>query len=215
MTGQELYDFYTTLVDDSDLDIDNFLILLNVAKDRREEMRPWQYLKKLDSSKTASVGDTYQTAKTLPTDWRRDYRLLVGTDTEYLPVPYEEQHLYRNAAHRYFVDVAGDNYYLTGSVNTSKTIYNFYIKTTSDITASTSWVAPSRFHPVLAYDVAGFVMMGMDADDIYARMSPEQKAAARLLDQAMIAWDTQLKLRSMNNSFAGVDGSVEVPVGEM
>jgi hypothetical protein len=116
---------------------------------------------------------------------------------------------------RYFVDVAGGNYYLTGSVGVSSTIYNFYLKTTDDIATATSWVAPSRFHPLLAYDVAGFVMGGIDADDIYARMAPYQRAAALELERAMIAWDTALKLRSMNNSFAGTDGDASVPLGMM
>lgn len=215
MTGQDLYDFFSTLVDDSDLDIDNFLVLVNVAKDRREDVRPWQYLKKLDSSKTASVGDTYLTAKALPTDWRYDYKLYIGTEIEAKPVPFEQQHIFKNSPNYYFVDVASGNYYLTGSQNSSKTIYNFYIKTTADITASTSWSAPSRFHPLLAFDVAGFFMNGIDADDIYRGMAPEQKAAALLLDHSMIAWDTSLKMRSMNNSFAGGPEDTSVPLGMM
>lgn len=215
MTGQELYDFYKTLIDDSDLDEDTFLILLNVAKNRREDTRPWQYLKKLDDSKTAAVGDTYLTSKALPDDFRLDYKMFVGTDREYLPVPFEKQHIYKNSPMRYFVDVANEVYYLTGSVSSNQIIYSFYIRTTDNITLGSEWDAPSRFHPLLAYDVAGFVMNGMDSDDLYARMAPEQKGAAILLDRSMVAWDTSLKLRSMNHSFAGEADDTGVPLGQM
>src|SRR5687767_9057010 len=130
MNGQELYDFCTEeLLDDGDLTIDAFLILANVAKNRREDMRPWQYLKKLDQTKTASVGDTYLTTKALPADFRLDYKMFVGTDREYLPVPFEQQHLFKNSPGRYFIDLGAETYSLTGSVSQSSTIYLFYIKT--------------------------------------------------------------------------------------
>ncbi|HKO54855.1 MAG TPA: hypothetical protein VJ276_03190 [Thermoanaerobaculia bacterium] len=63
-TGQQLYDFYTTLIDDADLDIDTFLILVNVAKNRREDMRPWQYLKK-PSTASAATGTSQRTTQSM------------------------------------------------------------------------------------------------------------------------------------------------------
>lgn len=215
MTGQELYDLTTTLLDDSDLDIETFLVLANVAKNRREDMRPWQFLKKLDSSKTASTGDTYQTAKALPSDFRLDYKVMKGEDIELTPVPFEEQHIYRNSPNGYFIDLASGYYYLTGTHSASKTIYFFYIKTTDDITANTSPVWPARFHPIIAYDVAGFVMNGVDADDIYARMAPEQKSTAMALELAMTTWDNALKLRAMNHSYSGNAQGAETPLSQM
>src|SRR5687767_13681421 len=104
MTGTELYTMTNSLVDDT-IDSTLFYQLLNVAKNRREDMRPWQFLKKLNSSLTAATGDTYQTAKALPADWRYAYQLMVGTDTEYIECPFEEQHIFKDAAHRFFVDV--------------------------------------------------------------------------------------------------------------
>jgi len=204
MTGEELYQMANDIAQDT-IPETLFYQLLNVARNKREDSRPWQMLMAVDSTKTASVGDTYATSKALPTAFRRDVKLMVGTDFEYLPVPFMEQHLYRNASMRYFIDLANSVYYLTGSVNAAQTIYMYYLKTTTDFTsanASTAGICvwPERFQPIMAFDVAAMYQGGVDFDDVSARMSPFNRAMAKELNDAMIDWDNQLKLRSMNNS---------------
>lgn len=193
MTGAELYQLTTDIIDGEVINEDFFYQLLNIAKTRLEEGRAWSYLKKLDDTNSSTTS-----AITLPTDFARDYKVSVGLDTEYTPVPFEDQHLYRNVSNRYYIDHANSQYYLTGTPKAG-TIYFYYLYFTPDITSSTSPVFPARFHPLLAFYVAGYYQMGVDSDDLFARMSPENKTQSALLEQSMIAWDNGLQLKSHNN----------------
>ena len=207
MTGAELKTMTESILDDTVDDV-FFYQLLNVAKNILEDERTWMYLKKLDSSQTASTGDQSETSRALPTDWRRTYKMMIGRDYRLTQVPLDEQHLWRNTSNRYCIDVANSVYYLLGVVGQADTIYHYYIKTTDDIASATEWVAPSRFHPILAFMVAGYIMMGVDADDIFARMSPENKIMAETLKASMIAWDMQLQMSAQDNRIQ-VDGGEE------
>lgn len=202
MTGTQLQQLTEDILDGIQLDEDFFLQLLNIAKVNLEDKRVWQYLKKLNSSNTGTTA-----AISLPADFSHDYKVLVGT-TEYFPLEFEEQHLFEGASHRYYIDLANSQYYLKGNPRPD-TIYFYYKRFTDDITASTSPVFPSRFHPLLAYYVAGYYQAGIDADDIFARMSPENKIAAGTLERTMLSWDTELKLRSQNGRI-GVSNSEPV-----
>lgn len=192
MTGAELKTMTESILDDT-IDEVLFYQLINVAKNRIENERPWMFLRKLDSSLTATVGDNSEIARALPTDWRRTYKLNVGKDQRYIQVPFDEQHLYRFSSNRFFIDVANSNYYLLGTLGVADTIYHYYIKKTDPITATTSPVW-NEFHEILAFETAGYIMMGVDADDIFARMSPENKSQALMLKSSMELWDTQLQL---------------------
>ena len=214
MTGSEIKTFTESVLDGQTIDDTFFYQLLNVAKNKLEEQRVWQYLKKLDSSNTASSGNNYTTGYTLPTDFSQDYKLLVGMDTEYIPVDFEEQHLYRNIAHRYYVDIGGDKLYLLGNT-VANTIYLYYKKTTDDITSGTSPVFPSRFHGLLGFYVASYYQMGIDSDDLFARMGPINRSAAVELQRGMESWDTSLKFRSQDNRI-GVSNEVpDIKIGDM
>jgi hypothetical protein len=209
MTGSEIKTFTESILDGITLDDTLFYQLLNIAKVKREEARLWQYLKKLNSSNQAAA------SVTLPTDFAQDYKIMVGTDTEYLPVAFEEQHIYRNVSNRYYLNVAGGTINLLGTIR-SGVLYIFYKKFTDDITSSTSPEFPARFHPILAFDVAGYYQMGVDADDIFARMSPENKAAAGELQRAMVSWDTALALRSQDHRIGMESGNTgEVSLEQM
>lgn len=192
MIGSALYQTTTDILDGEVINEDFFYILLNIAKTRLEEMRAWNYLKKLDDSNSGSTS-----LVSLPIDFARDYKVLVG-DTEYIPVPFEEQHLYRNSSNRYYIDYANLQYKLLGTPK-SDTIYFYYLRFTPDITSATAPVFPERFHPLLAFLVAGYYQAGVDSDDLYARMSPENKAQAIQLQQAMVMWDNNLSARERNN----------------
>jgi hypothetical protein len=218
MTGAQIISLANSIADDT-IPSDYDYILLNIAKNKREDMRPWEMLKKSDATKTAAVGDTYQTAKALPSDWRYTYLLMVGTDLKYGQIPFEQQYIYKDAAQKFFVDVANLNYYLTGLVNTSKTIYHFYIKSTTDYTVATTGssliVWPERFQPLLAFDMAAMYKGGIDYDDINARMAPDNRAEARAIELAMISWDNELKRRAMGETYTGYGDSPGIPLGQM
>ena len=205
MTGAELRTQVETILDDT-VDEVLFYQLANVAKNYIEDLRPWAMLKALDSSQTATTS-----AIALPTAWRRTYKLMLGTDYAVEQVPFDEQHIWRNSSNRFCIDVANSVYYLLGAT-TSDTLYHYYIKTTTDIAAGTSPVWPERFHSIIAFWVAGYIMLGVDADDIFARMSPENKAAAQTLLAGMEAWDMQLQIDAQGGrvQMEGLRGGIDL-----
>lgn len=199
MTGLEIKTMANSILDDT-IEETLFYQLLNVAKNRVEEMRPWQFLKVVDTTQTASTGDNYLTMKTLPTDFRYDYKMFVGDDyTEYLPIPFELRKAYKDSAKCYYIDLANSQFAICGTVSTGGTINLYYIKTTPDVAEGTSPIWPARFHSLLAYMVAGYFMMGVDTDDLYARMSTENKMAAKEIKRSMVMWDAHLKGRTLNH----------------
>lgn len=192
-----------------------FLNVLNSVKDRLEDERPWMYLRKLNSSLTASVGNNYSTSKALPTDWRRTYKMLVGTDLLLVQKPFDEQHIYRNHSGYFVIDVANSVYYILGNISRADTIYHYYIRTTPELTISDSPVFPERFHKLLAFEVAGYIQLGQDADDIFARMAPENKAQAIAIKNSMLSWDNQLQGDAQNNQLQVADAQPTWDLGKL
>jgi hypothetical protein len=210
MTGQQIKDLAEVILDDG-INDELFLGYLNTAKDVIEDGRDWEFLKALDTTHTAGSG-----SKALPTAFRKDRKVLVGTGfQEYFPVPYEQQHAYRNTSRRYYVDYTANTFELLGNIGATGSIYLYYIKSTPELTLTTSPVWPERFHKLLAYMVAAYVMGGVDADDIFARMSPENKLVGMQLLNAMTLWDTNIKVRSQNNRIGVADTEPELSLGDM
>jgi hypothetical protein len=210
MTGSQIKEFTENVLDGLTIDDDFFYQLLNIAKTKLEEQRIWQYLKKLDSSNTAS-----STAISLPSDFAQDYRVLVGTSNEYLPVAFEEQHIYQNSSGRYFIDWANLTLKLLGSNIPSQTLYLYYKKFTPDIESDTSPVFPERFHPLLGYYVAAYYQSGVDSDDVFARMAPENRLAAIELERAMKMWDSSIAMRSQDNTIGVANSNAGIPLEMM
>lgn len=210
MTGLELKTLSESILDGLTIDTDFYYQLLNIAKTKLEEQRLWQYLKKLNSSNTAS-----STAVTLPTDFAEDYKVTVGTSLEYVPVPFEEQHIYATSSGRYFIDWSALTLKLLGNNIKSDTLYIFYKKFTPELTSTTSPVFPTRFHPLLAYYVAAYYQSGVDSDDIFARMAPENRSAAMELERAMKQWDSSVAMRAQGNQIGVADSSPGLSIGDM
>ena len=199
MIGSEIKTMTETILDDTVDDV-LFYQLVNVSKNRIEGLRSWMMLRALDSSKTSTTGNAYQTAITLPTAWQRTYKLMVGQDNLYTQIPFDEQHSHRYSPNKYLVDVANNSYYLMGSLGQAETIYNYYIKKTDDIIATTAPVWDDRFHSIIAYEVAAYIMGGVDADDIFARMSPVNASIAASILDGMEKWDADMQLTAQGNA---------------
>jgi len=215
MVGEEIKTMAEEILGGDTIDETFFYQVLNARKDIIEDERPWMFLRKLDSTQTATTGNNYSTSLSLPTDWRNTYKLLVGEDHQYFQIPFDQQHLYRNHGRYFVVDVANSTYYLLGNVGQAETIYHYYLRTTPDITGVTSPVFPSRFHAVLAFEVAGYIQMGQDADDIFARMSPENKMQAMTVLDAMRMWDTRLQMSAQNNQLQVADSTPTFDLGQL
>lgn len=201
MTGAQIKTMAETILDGDTVDEVFFYNVLNSAKDQIEDSRPWMFLRKLSTSASAVAGS----AIALPTDWRMTWKLYVGQDQLYTQIPFDQLHMYRNEGHRFVVDVASGTYTLLGTIGASASVYHYYISTTPDVATATSPVWPDRFHPILAYYVAGYVQMGVDSDDLFARMAPENKMQALSLLSSMERWDSNLQLREQNGQVMMAD----------
>jgi hypothetical protein len=210
MTGLQLKEFSESILDGITLDEDPFYQLLNIAKTKLEEERMWQYLKKLDSSNTAS-----SSAVTLPTDFAEDYKVTIGTSFECSPVPFEEQHIYASTSGVYYIDWSALTLKLLGSNIPSQTLYIFYKRFTPTLTEVTSPVFPERFHPLLSYFVAAYYQAGIDSDDVFARMAPENRLAALELQRAMRQWDSNIAMRAQNNQIGVANSQFGVSIENM
>lgn len=202
MIGSELKTFVESLIDD-DIEDTLFYTLLNIAKDQIEDSREWEVLKKWDLTLTYLTGDTYLTPKTLPVDFRSMFaegEVYLGENNPYFPVPYKDIYKYNNFARHYTIDYLNNKLYILGSEASNCSIYLPYLGTSNDIIATTAWAFPSRFHPLLGLMVAGFYTAGVDADDIYARMSTTHRIAAASLQSGLEKWNTRLALMAMGNS---------------
>ncbi len=215
MIGSEIKSLAEGILDNNVEWTDEFFYqLLNIAKTKLEEMRLWQFLKKLDVSNNVSSGNNYATGIALPDDFAEDYKILVGS-SEYLPVPFEDSYSQRNSSCRYYIDFAAEEIHILGNA-AGGTLQFFYKRFTPDIEAGTSPVFPARFHPILAYLVAAYYEGGVDTDEIFAKMAPVNQAAGNELLRAMISWNTSITMR-MQNDRVGMQGGgdQEVPLGLM
>jgi len=205
MTGQEIITMFEGLIDDT-LDADLELQLLNNAKDKIEGERDWEFLKKLDSSKSAT-----SSAIDLPTDYVRTLNIFVDT-TRYHQIPMEQKPVFVNSALRWYLDSANNHFYLLGS-NPTGTVNHYYIYQTPDITTGTSPVWPAKFHKLLAFEMAELYFAidqgerGFSWDDKFA-------VQKELLRRSMIGWDAQLQRRANENCMPQ-DYEAEYDLGSM
>lgn len=204
MDGATLKTLTEDIMDDN-IDDTLFYQILNTVKGVLEEERPWEYLKKLDPALLSiTSGQTASTSRALPADFGRPYRLFLidGSSNENLlqGVPFEEQHLWTTNHGFFWLDLANDVLYLSGTQTKDATLYHYYLKFTPDIAAGTEPVFPDRFHSVLAFRVASYLMGGVDADNLYTVMTEKNAEQARMVESSMRKWDDQLKLQAMNGS---------------
>lgn len=200
MTGSQLLTFLQDLIDDT-IESDFAYNLLNQAKDLIETERDWEMLIKENSSNTTTVGNTFTTAITLPTDFLNAVDIFVG-DYQQLPIPFEKQRDWKDIDRRYFIDYANTELHLCGTVGTSETIYIYYIYKTDDLTSSTSPVWPSKFHKLIAFKAAALYFAAIDADDLTRQQYIHHQIQADMLAKQMVRYDTELKLNKMGNSTA-------------
>lgn len=205
MTGAQIITMFETLIDDT-LDSDLEYQLLNQAKNQIEDERDWSMLKKCDSSQSATTS-----AITLPADYRRTIALYVNNQP-YMQIPFEQKNLMAYSALSWYLDFANGTYYLLGS-NLSGTVYHYYIKTTSDVESATSPVWPSRFHPLIAYDMAE-MWWQIDQGDRSRSWDDKWAVKKELLRRSMVDWDTSLQKRAVENALPA-DFDNEFPLSMM
>jgi hypothetical protein len=206
MNGAQLYTLATSLNDGLAIEQTLFYTLLNIARINREMARPWRKLVKLDTSNTALPSDTYLTSKTIPSSFLRlsnhgTIRLFDGVNDflNYSEVPFETWIEHKDDTNSFWFDHANMKFYLGGVTDKTYTIYIPYIGDSGDITSSTSWVFPSVFHPILAFDVVAMYKLGIDYDDINARQGDSNARTAEIIFKSIEKWDSELARQSVMN----------------
>lgn len=203
-TTTQIIAFAESLIGET-LDADLAINLANHAKDLIESDRPWLFLIKEDSSKTFGSGETYLTAKDLPTDFLEDYKVFLGDATlssfqQYFAIPFYLRRKYNDTDSKYYIDHSNKKIHICGKVDKTYTIYLYYIYQTPEldlITENSFW--PIKFRKLISYTMAEIYQLGIDADDIVARQAVEHNKQAKLLLDAMIQYDARLRLKTMNN----------------
>lgn len=209
MTGQELYEATTSLLNGYAMDETQFYLFLNVARVYRELVRPWKRLEKLDQSQIASAVNlptlVNQNPKTLPADFhylKEDGFLTLYNNNQqwqqYYEIPQNLAVQYLQVNNRFYIDHANMQYYLCGIVDQPYNILMYYQADYGDITATTTWVnINSRYHMILAFDVASMYRLGVSYDDVNARNAENNNRQAELLFDAMKKWDDNLARSSV------------------
>ncbi|MES2224999.1 MAG: hypothetical protein V4478_03355 [Patescibacteria group bacterium] len=216
MNGDELATQFRNLVDD-DFDTTHMYQLFSQAKNNIERTYKPEVLKKLDQTQTSSVGDSYNTAKALPADFRTFCKVYLGR-IEYLFVTFEQSVMYRNAPRKIFANYGANTFSPTGPVSVADTWSIFYIPKTEDFTEDNAdevvclW--PSEFHPLIPYEAAKIYQANIDADAIAFRMSAAQEKEYDRLLNAFIHWDHDIKLAAMNGQTGFADqGDYPIDIG--
>lgn len=181
MTGSQIITKFINMVDD-ELDSDYMYQLMNDAKNEIESERVWEILKDKQSI-TAS-----ETA--LASDFNFDLLLTDGT-TKYSKIKKEESDILDGGAMLYYLDMLNNNLEIINY--DSSTLYFYYTIITSDITSTTEWSFPARFHSVLAYKMAQ-IYYSADAGEKGRAWDDRWKMYYTELMNKLYVWDDRLKL---------------------
>lgn len=197
--NSDIIDFFHTLVSD-EYDTTAEYNLLRQADTLIRRSRPWEILKKLDSSQTRSSGENFSNSKTLPTDFDRPNKLFIGE--QQLPplkrVRLEDSHMLQDVSRIYRIDYRAGTFAISNGTQ-SGVIYHNYIykpaRLTSDGANSTltAPVFPDDFYAIYAYKMAEIAMGGIDEDDRSVAAVPQWVRSYRELWDVMISWDADLK----------------------
>lgn len=202
MTGAALYILVTSIMGYPP-DPTLFYTLLNLVQGIRENMRPWMILKKEDASNTVNATQltAFLTPYSLPTDFRKFYspkrsvQLIDPSNTIfqwYVQVPKDRKYENYQDNTKFYCDFILNQIFLCGIVNQLYTMHIYYIYRSPLVTATTQWVFPAEYHPILAYDVCELLKAGIDSDVINAVQAVSNGATSKLIYDQMTEWDNDL-----------------------
>lgn len=215
-TGSELQTFINSLNAEAQIDATLLDTLVDTARTIIEEERPWMVLRKTDTSKTLTTGNTWQTAIDLSTitDFSRFYmnqdgvviKLFDGDNrVDYITLKSFDQRLeYKDVSGTAVYDANSKQLYVNGRVSFAGTLYLPYMMTSPAIdlsSDSTVWTKfPARFLPLLGYYAVGIFKGAVDYDDINRAMLPENRATLTALKNAMEKWDNEMQLATIQSN---------------
>jgi len=220
MNGNALYQLVTSIMGYSP-DTTLFYTLLNMVQGIRENQRPWMILKKEDASNTVNQtsSSAFLTPYNLPTDFRKFYspkrsiQLVDSSNTIfqwYVQVPKDRKFENKDDNTKFYVDFTSSpaKIYLCGIVNQLYTMHIYYQYISPLVTATTQWVFPTEYHPILAYDVAALLKAGIDSDVVNASQAISNNQTSSLIYNQMTEWDDSLAVDSVEGAeYYSIDDS--------
>jgi hypothetical protein len=207
MTNNEILIQFDELVD-NELSDTLKAQLANTAKNKLETELKLSICQKLDISLTSSSSGTYLTPHSLPTDFfllSKEF-IYVGESKLY-PVPMAKREEYKNDSSKFYIDYGQKKLYLCGTQTGTITIP--YIYETIDITATdtTSVIWPSRFHPLIPFEMVK-VAYAIDAGEKAYSWLPEWTLIYNDLKNRLIDYDAQIKLSEIGGATPYPDDSI-------
>ena len=212
MLGSDIYQLTTSIMGYAP-DQTLFYTLLGMVQGIRENQRPWTILKKEDASITVNQtsSSAFLIQHNLPADFRKFYspkRSIQLVDSSYIirqwytQIPKDRKFENKDDNTKFYVDYTTTPYsfYLCGIVNQTYTVHIYYQYITPLITATTSWVFPSEYHAILAYDVCTLLKAGIDSDTVNAAQAVYNDATAKLIYNQMAEWDNDLAVDSIEGA---------------
>lgn len=204
LSADQIISQFETMVADS-VDQTTELFLLNEVKDTLEAEREWEWLKALDTSQSATTGDTFQTPHTIPADFARPSSrgiYVKGDRIPYRQVRFESQLDFQDITYAYFFDFRNNKFYLCGKPGLSAPIQFFYQGSSPylDLAANggSPWIFPARFHPILVYRMAK-KYFAIDQGDKARSWDDRWEAYEREIYESMTGWDAELISQAAQN----------------
>lgn len=216
LNGQQIIDKANNLIDDEFEAGDDFALdEANEAKDEIEAELKLYICQALDETNSTSNGQTYATAISMPSkflNFAKPYIYVGGV--KFFGVPLQDKAKWKDAAYRFWYDPS-DGIHLSGIQNASQLISIPYIKSTPDLTLSTSPIWPSQFHKLIPMKMA-IEFFPIDQGDKAQSWEPEWLGLYQRLLDRFADWDAKMKL-SLQGGRSGYqdDYNTGIPLGQM
>ena len=195
LNGAELLTQTTEIMGGNEPNNTLFYQLINMFARIIEGMRPWIKLRKVDSSVTITSSNTIDTAKDLPSDFRKPYNsrwpngakgslFLKSSGGSYVYLelkPLTQRELYRSMNGYWFFDTRLLKFYVSGTFTETYTVYLSYIHNPTAIAAGTEWGlgGDQEQDSILSMLVAEAIKSGIDYDEINARQAVANNKVAQ------------------------------------
>lgn len=215
MTVQEIREHFQWLIDDTTLDEERELVLMNVAYDELNIERRWVYLLSEDTASTVASGTS---AYDVPDDFLFTDKVTlydgVKTYTEFKPVPFRKRLEFKGVSGYYYVDVKNGQIVFLCSDDTVSyagwtIIHDYGYQPAALADANDEPVFNRAFHPILAYQMAKHYFYNDQGEKARA-WNNEFDVELKSLKLKMLNWDSALDYGT-NDSFnpVGAFDSIE------
>lgn len=218
MTRNQIKAFVVELLDGFEMPETLFTRFLDIAQMYWEGQRPWVLLRAEDTTQTVTTANTYETAKTLPTDFRKWYTRfpIVLTDAQGNPqsrlveIPINLKSQYRTDPSRFYCNYATQELFICGAPGSSLTVRQYYIRRGTRISAAAAntWDLDvnDEYTTILGLSVAVYHKLGVDYDIINNAQADANASLARQIFNIMTDWDAELAESGLNGQTYGTGG---------